>query len=260
MSIQILCIMGSPRKGDSYKVCKIVEEKMKSIGNVNFEYLFLKDCDISYCRGCCACMAKGEDYCPLKDDTRLIKSKIQKADGVIFCSPVYVHHVTALMKNFIDRFAYIFHRPCFFDKSALVISTTGGSGLDEVLKYLEMTGRGWGFYVAGKIGVISPLFQRHPEYRDKIINTIEKSSKRFFEATENKRRPSPDLYGLMFFNAMKLKIKRVEKYYPRDFQYWKERGWLNKDYFLDIDINIFKKAYCYIASKQMELKMKKYSE
>jgi multimeric flavodoxin WrbA len=64
------------------------------------------------------------------------------SDGVIFVSPAYCQNVTALMKNFVDRFAYIFHRPRFFNQKALIISTTCGAGLKETLNYLEGRRRG----------------------------------------------------------------------------------------------------------------------
>ena len=51
----------------------------------------------------------------IKDDALMIREEMLNADGLIFVSPVYAHQVTALMKNFIDRFAYVLHRPCFLD-------------------------------------------------------------------------------------------------------------------------------------------------
>ena len=63
----------------------------------------------------------------------MIREEMLNADGLIFVSPVYAHQVTALMKNFIDRFAYVLHRPCFLDKAALIISTTELTGLEDVL-------------------------------------------------------------------------------------------------------------------------------
>jgi len=77
----------------------------------------------------------------------MIREEMLNADGLIFVSPVYAHHVTALMKNFIDRFAYVLHRPCFLDKAALIISTTELTGLEDVLDYLEFAARLWGFHV-----------------------------------------------------------------------------------------------------------------
>ncbi|MCL6590984.1 MAG: hypothetical protein K6U80_13650 [Firmicutes bacterium] len=42
------------------------------------------------------------------------------------------------MKNFLDHFTYFFHRPRFLDKTALVFSTTGGSGLKETRDILNL--------------------------------------------------------------------------------------------------------------------------
>jgi multimeric flavodoxin WrbA len=75
----------------------------------------LKDVDLSQCRGCFGCFVKGEDHCPCKDDAS-IEQKMHDADGIIFATPVYGMNISALMKTFIDRFSYIFHRPRFFTK------------------------------------------------------------------------------------------------------------------------------------------------
>lgn len=114
--MKILVIMGSPRKGNTYRATKKIEKSMQSMGSVEFEYLMLKDTDLSQCRGCFVCFTKGEDHCPCKDDAPVIEQKMHSADGVIFATPVYGMNVSALMKLFIDRFSYIFHRPRFFDK------------------------------------------------------------------------------------------------------------------------------------------------
>ncbi|MCK4826914.1 flavodoxin family protein [bacterium] len=67
--MKILSIMGSPRKGDSYKITKIFEEKLSALEKVEFKYLFLGDINLEYCRGCSICMKKGEEFCPSKDIT-----------------------------------------------------------------------------------------------------------------------------------------------------------------------------------------------
>lgn len=84
---------------------------MRRQGDVEFEHLCVKDADLGYCRGCLNCFTKGESYCPLKDDRQSIEQKMLDADGVIFLSPNYAGNVSAMMKNFIDRFAYVGHRP-----------------------------------------------------------------------------------------------------------------------------------------------------
>ncbi|WP_347707330.1 NAD(P)H-dependent oxidoreductase [Clostridium sporogenes] len=49
---------------------------------------------------------------------------MEKADALIVTSPVYSLQITGLLKNSIDHMAYNFHRPRFFTKKALVITTT----------------------------------------------------------------------------------------------------------------------------------------
>ena len=50
--MRILVITGSPRKGDSYQIVKLFEEKLNSLEKVEFKYPFLKDTNLEFCRGC----------------------------------------------------------------------------------------------------------------------------------------------------------------------------------------------------------------
>lgn len=64
--MKILAVIGSPKgKGAGYKIVKMIEDRMKVLGDVEFEYLFLKDANLKLCTGCYNCMAKGEDKCPI---------------------------------------------------------------------------------------------------------------------------------------------------------------------------------------------------
>jgi len=50
--IKILAVIGSPRgKGQGSRIVEKVEKKMKRLGKLDFEYLFLKDADLKLCRG-----------------------------------------------------------------------------------------------------------------------------------------------------------------------------------------------------------------
>ena len=99
--MRILVITGSPRKGDSYQIVKLFEEKLNSLEKVEFKYPFLKDTNLEFCRGCMLWMMKDEDLCLAKDVTLKVREEMLNSDRVIFVSPVYAHQVTALMKNFI---------------------------------------------------------------------------------------------------------------------------------------------------------------
>ena len=44
--MKVLVVMGSPRKGNTYRACTRIEELMKSYGDCTFDYLMLKDADL----------------------------------------------------------------------------------------------------------------------------------------------------------------------------------------------------------------------
>ncbi len=66
--MKIVAIIGSPHKGNTLKITQQVEENMKNLGDVKFDYLFLKDIDLKQCTGCFNCLRNGKEFCPLKDD------------------------------------------------------------------------------------------------------------------------------------------------------------------------------------------------
>jgi multimeric flavodoxin WrbA len=138
--MKILAIMGSPRRGNSLKLTRLIEDELKDMSSVDFEYLFLKDTQLANCIGCHLCIQKGEQMCPLHDDRDLIIKKIEDADGVIFVSPVYMFTITALMKNFVDHLAFLVHRPCFFHKPAMIFIHRGDMFKDSI-RYMERVAR-----------------------------------------------------------------------------------------------------------------------
>jgi multimeric flavodoxin WrbA len=179
MMKKILVLSGSPRKGNSYGVVKLIEEKLNQLGDVELEYIMLGKSDIRFCRGCLSCMIKGENSCPLKDDVPMIREKMVHAHGVIFVSPVYIHTVTASIKNLFDRMACYLHRPCFFNKYAINISTTELTGLKETLHYLAFPVKAMGFNLVGELGVLAPAFKEPGPYQDQVMADVENISKDF---------------------------------------------------------------------------------
>ncbi len=234
----VLVIMGSPRKnGDSSHVVSLIAEKVKSLGEVNFKYIMLKDTRLEYCRGCLACMIKGEGYCPLKDDSVSLRTDLLNADGVIFASPVYVHQISALLKNFFDRFAFFMHRPAFHSKCSLTVCTTEISGLAEATAYLKWITSCWGFFNIHSFGIIVDAFKEEGPYRRKTMSEINRAAQGFFEAMQTGKRPTPSLDDMKFFNAIRMKIKIHKDKMPRDYRYWEEMGWLNAGYFYPARLN-----------------------
>ncbi len=225
--MKILAIMGSPRKmGNTYKVTKKVEECMRQMGDVEFEYVFLKDLQLGQCLGCQSCFERGEDTCPLKDDRAMLEEKMHQADGVVFASPTYAFNVSGLMKNFFDRFSYACHRPRFF-KSALVLTTSGvGMGANIMMISFKLVPQTWGFEVTGlnvKTNGI-PEFNP-PQY--KTDKKVAKAAKQFYRSVAAGR-PIPGLFRMAAFVVTQLQIQRIPKE-MFDHRYYQDHGWLEKD-------------------------------
>jgi multimeric flavodoxin WrbA len=144
---KVTAFIGTPRRKATYQATREFEANLKRLVDVEFEYVFLSDYNLEYCRGCKLCMNKGEELCPLnKDDRDLLLQKMADSDGVIFATPNYAFHVSALMKNFLDRTAFLLHRPRFFGKPCTAIVSQGFRGGDTIRKYLEDVGEIMGFY------------------------------------------------------------------------------------------------------------------
>ena len=236
--MKILAIMGSPRKrGNTYKITKKLEENMKKLGNVEFEYLYLKDADLQPCTGCFACISKGGNICPINDDRTKIEEKIRDANGVILASPVYVMQITWLMKILVDRMAYHCHRPIFFNQKAIAISTTGGVGLKETLNYLELVAGGWGLNFVHKLGIQTPPWPKTSKSYSKDEEKIQDTAKIFYKSLESKTLPNPNLMSYIGFKIIKELSKRFKEYLPYDYQFYKK----HENYYYDTKISVYKK-------------------
>jgi multimeric flavodoxin WrbA len=248
--MKVLAIIGSPRKkGNSYTATRELEKEMQKLGNVEFEYLFLQDAHLEMCRGCFNCISRGEDFCPLKDDRKMIEEKMEEADGLVMVSPVYVMTVSALMKNFIDRLAYRCHRPGYQGKKTLVLSTSGGIGLKEALNYMELVAESWGYEVVGKCGQVTPPWPQSEGIKKKNRNNLLKSTKEFHKSLKpvpagKKGRSLVSFKNYMGFRIFQTISQNVKEYMPADYQYYK-----NKDYYQPARIGILTKLLTGIMLK-----------
>ncbi len=236
--MKILAVMGSPRKnGTSFRVVSQIEKCLKKLGEVEFEYLFLSDVKLEMCRGCGLCLSVGDDKCPLKDDRGLIEQKLLGSDGVIVASPVYAMNMTALLKNFMDRFAFTMHRPRFFKQYTLIICVIGWTGLKETIASISAL-RYCGFNIIGSLGVMKPDVERIPGHeKDKIHKSILAVSNELYKAIKEKRRYSASFNNLVQFRVQQAIFPLLKEFQPCDYNYFQKRGWFDR-----------KKRY-YIASR-----------
>jgi hypothetical protein len=169
-------------------------------------------------------------------------------------------HVSYLMKLFIDRLAYTFHRPRYFGKYALTVAATGGIGLKGVLKYMKMVAITWGFEHVGELGFIAPpqntklgSYEKRKDRTDEVVN-------RFYRAIKENRPRKLTFEDHVTFRAMRAVYSNLEIASPTDFNYWKGNGWFDENtkyFYSDVKMNIFYDLIARIIAWMIGRKVKK---
>jgi multimeric flavodoxin WrbA len=137
MTMNILALIGSPRKGSN---TDILVERIRSGCKENgheTEKIYLYDHEIAPCRDCRSC--KSGDYtCPIASDGMAeLYPKIEGADLIIFATPLYWYGPTAKMKLLIDRLRpFIASRK--LEGKAGVVVTPSEEGPDACACLVEM--------------------------------------------------------------------------------------------------------------------------
>ena len=251
--MKVIAIMGSPHKGRGFEIVQKIEAELYRLDEVEFTYVFLKDANLKLCQGCFVCISKGEQLCPLKDDKNSIEAEILSADGVILSTPGYAMNVSALMKNFIDRFAHSLHRPKFFNQSLMLVAN-GGSGLSKVNLSLGMTLGGSNKVCELKI--TATPWEVTKDYEKRVQKDIEKAADCLYQAMKHKKLAPPSLGNLIWFRIFKKMASLSEQNLPADFEYYRTRT----DYFYPTRVNPIKNGVAGIIADIGVATMKKQVE
>ena len=229
--MKVLAIISSLRKKNTYNTIKQIESIHNSIDECEYEYLFLREVNLKNCRGCHLCLTKGEQFCPHKDDRDLIINKIESSDAVILASPNHTMNVNWLMKNFIDRFSYIMHRPKYFNQRFMIVITSGSyPGIKQATNALAPIVSG-GKIISRLSVMISPGMNEKKKKKqdDKIIT----EAKKFSKILKNKFEFKSSFGYLVWFSAFKATAEMSKQYFPADYEYYK-----NKQFFEDTKLKI----------------------
>ena len=238
---KVTAFVGSARRKHTYHAVEQFLRNLQSMGDVEYEIVRLIDYQLQPCRGCKVCFDKGEERCPLKDDRDLLVEKMMASDGVVFASPNYSFHVSAIMKTFLDRLAFAFHRPRFFGKTFTGIVAQGIYGGNKIVKYLDFVGKGLGFNtVKGTcIMTLDPMTEKQ---QAKIDRALAAQATRYFAELEKPGYPVPTLVDLAFFRMARTKMRLMLDDGFRDYTYYRDKGWFESDFYYPTRLGPLKKG------------------
>jgi hypothetical protein len=167
--------------------------------------------------------------------------KIMVSDGIVFATPNYCFQLSGLLKIFLDRFGFVFHRPCYFGKVFTSIVSQGIGRGGEIVKYLDFCDTYLGFNTV-KGSCIMALDPRTEKDQQKIDRILVKHSKRFYARLATPAYPAPTLIKLMLFRMSRTSMFQMLDDRSRDYRYYAERGWFESDYFYPTRLGSLKKV------------------
>ena len=132
--MKILGIVGSPRKDGNTEIMMREALGAAQEAGAETEIFLVADNDIAPCDGCMACM--GGNGCVIDDDMQTVYEKLERADGIIFGTPVYFINVSAQAKAIIDRTLPTLINGKLKGKVAAAIVTARRVGAGQVLGLL----------------------------------------------------------------------------------------------------------------------------
>jgi multimeric flavodoxin WrbA len=232
--MKILSIVSSCRTdGNTGRLTSLIEEQLQKEAekrniSLEAEQVFLGRLDVRMCRGCRLCFDRGEDSCPLKDDLLSIRDRMLAADGYLIASPVYVEDVNGILKNWIDRTAFVCHRPALSGKSAFLVTTSGGGSTGHALRTMDTALHAWGCRVAGRKMFRTGALMEKKDIRLRYEKAIRHIAGVFLNDLLRGADANPGLYSLIAFCIQQICWSKADyqKSNPYDYQYWKDKGWL----------------------------------
>ncbi|NYB73601.1 NAD(P)H-dependent oxidoreductase [Sedimentibacter hydroxybenzoicus DSM 7310] len=226
--MNITLVYGTERKGSTYNIAQLFLNKLRDEKSEVREIFLPRDMP-HFCKGCSLCFMKGEEYCPDYEQVNKIRIALEKADMLIFASPVYVYHTTGQMKALLDNFGYqwMVHRPnkAMFGKIALVISTAAGAGMKSTNKDIADSLTFWGIARIFRYGKGVAAIDWNSVSDDKksvIYKDVDKISSKIIKKFKN---VTPSIKVKALFHAMRIAQKKGG-FNKTDVEYWKEQGWL----------------------------------
>ncbi|HTY61452.1 MAG TPA: flavodoxin family protein [Acidobacteriota bacterium] len=125
--MRVLGIVGSPRKNGNTEILMREVLKVAQQAGCETEMFLMSGKQVAPCDACGACFQVGA--CVVKDDMQELYAMMERAQAIVFGSPVYFGSVSAQMKAAMDRMFAFLQRRALKDKvaGALVVTRRVGA-------------------------------------------------------------------------------------------------------------------------------------
>jgi multimeric flavodoxin WrbA len=145
--MRILGIVGSPRKNGNTEI--LMNEVLGVVRKAGWETetFLMSEKQVAPCDACGACFEVGS--CVVQDDMQELYDQLDRADAVIFGSPVYFGSVSAQMKAIMDRMFALLKRRSLKGKVAGTLAVTRRVGAIQTRSLLNSFCIAQGMIVAG---------------------------------------------------------------------------------------------------------------
>ena len=238
---RVVAFVGSAHRRNTHNAVMQFLQNLQALGDVEYEIVTLHDYTLKACRGCEVCIWKGEEFCPLKDDRDVLMDKIMASDGVVFATPNYNGQVSGIMKTFLDRFAFVCHRPRYFGKVCTSIVTYSFARNDKIIEYLDVLAMTLGFNVVKGtcVNLSEPKTEKNQQ---KIDKARARQARQFYAGLAKPAYPAPSFVMLAVFRTFRSMIRQASDDSTRDYRYYVEKGWLESDYYYPTRLGMLKKV------------------
>ena len=244
--MKYLVINGSARKGNTWKLAEMLKNNIAQISPEScFEDIQLIDLELPFCTGCSLCFRKGHQYCPHYSIMKTIIDKVDECDGLIFSVTTFNMQPTALTKNLIDHFCFMLHRPRFFNKKAIVISTVGAIGGKKTVKYLSSTLKGLGFNRCYRL-LLSSYSWNDYHLDEKAKRKCKQLARKFHKDVSSSKIYAPSFAVLIpynLFRGMGIWYAKGTEYETEDGAYWTKPQRAKYVYDSSIPVTLIKRLF-----------------
>ncbi len=242
--MKYLILNGSPRKGNTWKLTELAKEQLQTLdGKAEFSEIHMNNQKLPFCCGCSSCFRTGHETCPHSAIILPIISAMEEADGIIVSSTSYAMRETSLLKNLFDHLCFMLHRPHFFQKKALILTTAGGIGAKQAAKSIAAFLSGIGFNRCYQFGVATYSWNDY-QVNEKTRLALEKSTKKFYRDLASRKLHSPTVPLLIpynIFRGMSLCYVKGTEYATLDGDYWTEEARIKGVYDRSVPVPFYKR-------------------